>query len=102
MLNCYTDATGQRLYLIPVIECLESYSYRIPSFSVITVQMRRINFEVEMSDHSTKIFDGFIRGDPSLQRVYPAEISIEDSFDVAGLVEVSSYRYPVGKIIITS
>ena len=70
MLNCYTDATGQRLNRIPVIECLECYSYRIPSFSVITVQMRRIKVKKKMSDHSTKIFDGFIRDDPSLQRVY--------------------------------
>ena len=90
MLNCYTDVTGQRRNLIPVIECLECYSYRIPSFSVITVQMRRIKFEVEMSNQNKKILDGFIRDYPSLQRVYPAEISIEDSFDAAGLVEVSS------------
>ena len=62
------------------------YCYTIPSFSVITVKMTRIKYQVDLHDGSTKNLDGFIRDDPSLQRQYPAEVSVEVSSTVVVLL----------------
>ena len=82
-------STGQERNTVPILECKERYSYRIPSFSVLTVLLRRMKYEVVMPNGDAKIVDGFIKDDPSLQRVYPAVLSIEDNnFDAACVVEV--------------
>ena len=73
----YTTASGERRLIIPVLECGDLYSYTVPSFPVVNVKMRRIKYQVILPDgESTKIVDGFIREDPSLQRAYPIKLSI--------------------------
>ncbi len=62
--------------------------YTIPSFSVITVQMRKIKYEC-IVDEGTKILDGFIKDSPSLQRIYPSELLVKISCEKACYVEVS-------------
>ena len=58
----------------------------------ITVEMRRIKYELLLEDGQPKIIDGFIRDDPSLQRLYPAQLSIEMNPLKATIVEVGLLR----------
>ena len=73
----YITDTGEIRMLVPILVCGDLYSYTIPSFSVVTVEMRRIKYELLLEDGQPKIIDEFIRDDPSLQRLYPAQLSIE-------------------------
>ena len=41
-------------------------------FSAITVALRRIRYQC-IVDENAKVLDGFIRDDPGLNRMYPAE-----------------------------
>ena len=41
-----TMVSGEERMLVPILQCGELYSYTIPSFSVITVEMRRIKYQV--------------------------------------------------------
>ena len=42
----YTAVSGEERMLVPILQCGELYGYTIPSFSVITVEMRRIKYQV--------------------------------------------------------
>ena len=67
-------------------------SYTIPSFSVVTVKMRKVKYQCNVSDHGTgrdlSILDGFIKDDPSLDCLYPTEVAIKSNCRCACLVEV--------------
>lgn len=84
----YTTENGEEWDSVPVLECGEVYSYTIPGFSVITVSLRRLRYQCIMPDQSIKVVDGFVRDDPSLQRVYPAEMMVEMSCENACIVKV--------------
>ena len=74
---CYITDTSETRVLVPILACGDLYSYTIPSFSVVTVEMRRIKYELLLEDGQPRIVDGFIRDDISLQRLYLAQLSIE-------------------------
>ena len=81
---------GEWRSLIPILGCYETYQYTIPSFSVVTVKIRRIKYQCILPDQSTKVVDGFIRDDPSLDsHLYPIEVSVTISSDNACIVKVS-------------
>ncbi len=82
--------------MVPLLECSAAFWYTIPSFSVLSVKLRRIKFQCFVPDDSgvaelpaVKIVDGFIKDHPSLDRTYPAEITVDYSGDGACLVPVS-------------
>ena len=50
--------------------------------------MRRIKYQLYLENGQPNIVDGFIRDDPSLQRLYPAQLSVEMNPLKATLVEV--------------
>ena len=80
-----------------ILGCYETYLYTIPSFSVITVIIRRIKYQCIQPDQSTKVVDGFIRDDPSLDsRLYPIEASVAIGLDNACIVKVSCLHRAVG------
>ena len=57
----YTAVSGKERMLVLILQCRELYSYTIPSFSVITVEMRRIKYQVGLHDGSTKLWmDSFM------------------------------------------
>ena len=90
----YTNAEGEEITVIPILECGEVLSYTIPSFSVVTVKMRRVKYQCNVSDEAmgtktVKVVDGFMKDDPSLDRSYPAEVAIMSNSKNACLVEVS-------------
>lgn len=90
----YVASTGEERVLVPLLECGEPYSYTVPSFSVITVQMRRIKYQYITGEgvaEVTRVADGFIREDQSLQRLYPAEVSVKVDSASACVVHVRSY-----------
>ena len=42
------------------------FSYQIPTFSVISVDLRQIAIQLTSQNGTVMLFDGFIRADPSL------------------------------------
>ena len=44
---CYITDTGKTWMLMPILVCGDLYSYTIPSFSVITVEMSSSYWEVD-------------------------------------------------------
>ena len=56
---------------------ISTLTSHIPSFSVVIVEMRRIKYELLLGDGQPTIVDGFIRDNPSLQRLFPAQLSTE-------------------------
>ena len=75
-LSIFTSATGSERLLVPVLSCgTEVHLYTIPRFPVIQVQLRQIKFEMDSPDGGVIQVDGFIKDDPSLNRIYPAELS---------------------------
>ena len=72
-----------------ILEAGRLYFYRIPSFAVITVKLRRLKYECTTLDGSVKVVDGFIRDDPSLNRPFPAKITFGIGCEYACTVDVS-------------
>ena len=55
------------------------FSYKVPNFSVLAIDLRRVKFQVALKDLSVIILDGFIRADPSLEsRSAPVSIKLLD------------------------
>ena len=54
------------------------FQYVIPSFDVLAVDIRLTKVQGQNEDGGLKVFDMFIRDDPSLDRTYPAELAIAD------------------------
>lgn len=98
----YITDTGEKRMLVPILACGGLHLYTIPSFPVVTVEMRRIKYQLYLEDGHPKIVDGFIRDDPSLQRLYPAQLSIEVNPLKATVVEVGlpgRFKYSRGQMI---
>ena len=51
---------------ISVISLGVQFTYIIPSFSVIHVELRQAAHQVELSDGSVRLYNGFLRSDRSL------------------------------------
>ena len=77
-----------------VLTCgTEVHLYTILSFPVILVHLRQIKFEMNTADGGVIQVDGFINDDPSINRMYPAELSCAvpvDSTYEACCITVSS------------
>ena len=91
--SCSTSTEGEEITVVPILECGEVLSYTIPSFSVLTVKMRKVKYQCNVSDHGTgtnivKVVDGFMKDDPSLDHLYPTEVAIKSNCRCACLVEV--------------
>ena len=65
--NC---ETGEEQVIVPILRIARVVSYTIPSFSVITVKLRKVKYQCQLPDKSLHTVDGFIREDLSLQRSY--------------------------------
>lgn len=84
--------TGEKKIVVPILSIGELRSYTIPSFSVITVELREIKYQCQLPDKSVKVVDGFIREHPSLLRTYPTEASVKIGSQNACIVEVSDFH----------
>ena len=92
------DKDGRQYSLIPLVECKEALEYTIPSFSVITVDVRRVRYQVILEGGSAAIVDGFIKDIEELNtRIFPTRIAVELSSNNACLVQVKAkvflYQY---------
>lgn len=69
---------------IYLLEVGKSYDYTVPSFPVFSTLLRKMKFTVQ---DDPKVYDGFIRDCPSLERNYPSLLVVEsgcqDSFPVS-------------------
>lgn len=64
---------------ISLLDMGVKFSYQVPSFSVLYVDLRQIKFQVTAEDGSVLFFDGFIRADPSLEkRETPYSVKLKD------------------------
>ena len=62
------NEAGDVFLVVPLLECEETFEYTIPSFPVITVQLRKVRYQAYNDDGgTTAVLDGFIRDDPVLQ-----------------------------------
>ena len=52
---------------LSILDVGVKFSYRVPSFSVLHVDLRQIKFQVTAEDGSVLIYDGFIKADSSLE-----------------------------------
>ena len=85
------DKDGRHYSLIPLVECKEALEYTIPSFSVITVDVRRVRYQVILEGGSAAIVDGFIKDIEELNtRIFPTRIAVELSSNNACLVQVKA------------
>lgn len=68
---------------ICILDVGEKFTYRVPSFPVLSCRIRRMKFKLETD---SAVYDGFIKDCPSLERVFPALIvagkGYEDCFFV--------------------
>jgi hypothetical protein len=46
---------------ITLLKIGRKFSYRVPNFFVLTVDLRQISYQVESADVTQLLFDGFIR-----------------------------------------
>ena len=65
---------------ITILKLGSKFSYRIPSFSVLHVDMRQISYQVLSADGAMLLFDGFIRADSGLdvEKQTPFTIQLKD------------------------
>ena len=76
-LSFYTTGSGVERARVPVLSCsTDVHLYTIPSFPVVQVRMRQIQFQMTKPDGTSIHIDGFIKDDLSLNRTYPAELSV--------------------------
>ena len=87
--------------VIPIVRCSKnSISYRIPSFPVITVELRLIRYQGYLTDDQVKVVDGFIRDDPSLQQhTFPTQVIVGLNSTTACLLEVRLFSYKLQKYV---
>ena len=60
---------------VSILELFVKFTYQVPSFSVLYVDLRQVKIQVTKDDGSVLLFDGFVRADPSLERM-PVPFSI--------------------------
>ena len=54
---------------VSILDMAVKFTYQIHSFSVLCVDLRQVKMQVTEDDGSVQLFDGFIRADPSLERM---------------------------------
>ena len=50
--RCFVSLEGKEVTVVPVLECGELISYTISSFSVLTVNLRRIKYKCTVPDET--------------------------------------------------
>ena len=65
---------------ISILKMGTKFTYRIPSFSVLTADIRHIRYQVVAIEGTMLIFDGFIRADSSLEpaKETPFTVKLQD------------------------
>ena len=64
---------------VSILEMGVKFSYRLPSFSVIHVDLRHIKFQLAAAEGSVMLFDGFIRANPELEmKNIPLSLKLKD------------------------
>ena len=83
------DDNRTQYSLIPLLECKDAVQYTILSFSVITVDIRRVRYQALLDDGSAIVVDGFMRDTEELnRRVFSTRIAVQQSCSHACLVQV--------------
>ena len=74
--------------VIDILQVGVAFVYRIPRFSVVSINLRQITFQAVLTDRTTVTYRRFIRDDHSLEgRDYPASILVKEYC----FVEVSKF-----------
>lgn len=76
-------------HLFTIVEAKETVCYVVPSFPVLSVNLRHVRYQI-VDDDGVEVFDGFMRQCPSIKRVFPAVVEVESGYSNAFFVEVSS------------
>ena len=63
------------IYAVSILELAVKFTYKVPSFSVLYVDLRQVKIQITKDDGSVLLFDGFIIADLSLERM-PVPFSV--------------------------
>ena len=64
---------------VSILDMGVKFSYRLPSFSVLHVDLRQIKFQVTADEGCVMLFDGFIQADPELEtKSAPLSLKLKD------------------------
>ena len=88
-----TESDAKGPISLPILRIGKIYTYTIPSFPVLSVQLRHVKYQM-ISQGKIGVFDGFMRECPSLERSYPAKAVITAHPD-AFFIEVSVFTFSV-------
>ena len=61
---------------VSILELGVKFTYQVPSFSVLYVDLRQAKIQITKDDDSVLLFDGFIRADPSLETPVPFSVVV--------------------------
>ena len=71
-----------------ILEAKDTYPYVIPSFPVVTVNLRHIKYQMMDEGGDIHVFDGFMRECPAMHRTFPAIAEVGIGYKFAFFVEV--------------
>lgn len=64
---------------VSIMDVGVKFTYQVPSFSAIRVDLRQVEIQVEIEDGSVSLYDGFMRDSPSLEKIIvPISIHVKD------------------------
>ena len=64
---------------VSILDMGVKFTYQVPSFSVLHVDLRQTKLQVTAEDGSVLLYDGFIRADPSLDdKETPYSVKVKD------------------------
>ena len=87
-----TESDAKGPISLPILRIGKIYTYTIPSFPVLSVQLRHVKYQM-ISQGKIGVFE-FMRECPSLERSYPAKAVITAHPD-AFFIEVSVFTFSV-------
>ena len=84
---------------VSILDMGVKFTYQVPSFSVLHVDLRQTKLQVPAKDSSVLLYDGFIRADPSLEdREMPYSVKVKDfCFVPVSRKSECNYKFKEGK-----
>ena len=83
-----SPSSGSAFKKFTVLEAKETYPYVIPSFPVITVNLRHVKYQMVDEHGDVHAYDGFMRECPAMHRTFPAIALVRVGYKFAFVVEV--------------
>ena len=64
---------------LSVMDVGVKFTYQVPAFSVLHVDLKQVEIQLVREDGLVSLYDGFIRADPSLEKItVPFSVCVKD------------------------